>query len=166
MVYYTPMNLLLIIITLFDEKYFPVLLVIMDSFFNACFYYFRKWPYDNFNVAFLEKHMSYCLGYGFFVSVVTNVMLPPSMSIGGYLLISQWMIINALYHTPPHKEFSSFDDIRKVLFNREERRKLPSAYNIHRENLKERAYRKKIMKDCVFMKSFFGLTERINLYLN
>lgn len=53
MVYYTPMNLLLIIITLFDEKYFPVLLVIMDSFFNTAFYYFRKWPYDKYNVAFL-----------------------------------------------------------------------------------------------------------------
>jgi hypothetical protein len=119
MLYYTPMNVLLIIITLFDEKYFPVLLVIMDSFFNACFYYFRKWPYDNFNVAFLEKHMAYCLGYGFFVSVVTNVMLPPSMSIGAYLLISQWMIINALYHTPPKVEFSSFSEIYKIITNRE-----------------------------------------------
>lgn len=45
--------------------------------------------------------MPYCLGYGAFVSIFANVILPPSMSIGGYLLISQWMIINALYHTPP-----------------------------------------------------------------
>lgn len=101
MVYYTPMNLLVVVITLFDEKYFPILLVIMDSFFNTAFYFFRKWPYDKYNVAFLEKFMPYCLGYGAFVSIFANVILPPSMSIGGYLLISQWMIINALYHTPP-----------------------------------------------------------------
>jgi hypothetical protein len=79
--------------------------------------------------------MAYSLGYGFFVSITTNVMLPPSMSIGAYLLISQWMIINALYHTPPQKEFSSFSEIILVLTNREERRKLPSAYNIHRDRL-------------------------------
>jgi hypothetical protein len=53
MVYYTPMNLLVVVITLFDEKYFPILLVIMDSFFNTAFYFFRKWPYDKYNVAFL-----------------------------------------------------------------------------------------------------------------
>lgn len=131
----------------------------MDSFFNTAFYYFRKWPYDKYNVAFLEKNLAYCLGYGSFVSVVTNVMLPPSMSIGGYLLISQWMIINALYHTPPQKEFNSFAEIYQVLSSREERRRLPSAYNIHRNRLNnERGYIKKIMDDCVFMKSFFSLT--------
>jgi hypothetical protein len=130
----------------------------MDSFFNTAFYYFRKWPYDKYNVAFLEKNLAYCLGYGFFVSIVTNVMLPPSMSIGGYLLISQWMIINALYHTPPQKEFNSFAEIYEVLSSREERRKLPSAYNIHRSRLNERGYIKQIMDDCVFMKSFFSLT--------
>lgn len=109
MVYYTPMNLLLIIITLFDETYFPILLVVMDSFFNAAFYYFRKWPYDRYNVAFLEKQMAYSLGYGFFVSLVSNVLLPSTMSIGGYLLISQWMIINAICHSPPAVEFNSFE---------------------------------------------------------
>jgi hypothetical protein len=101
MVYYTPVNILLIVITLFDEVYFPWIMTIMDCFFNTAFYYFRKWPYDKYNVAFLEAHMSYAMGYGAFVSVVTNIMLPTSMSIGGYLLISQWMIINAFCHTPP-----------------------------------------------------------------
>jgi len=108
----------------------------MDCFFNTAFYYFRKWPYDKYNVAFLESHMSYALGYGAFVSVVTNIILPTSMSIGGYLLISQWMIINALCHTPPIVEFNSFADIIRML-NPEERKKLPSAYNVHRKKLKE-----------------------------
>lgn len=49
--------------------------------------------------------MSYAMGYGAFVSVMSNVVLPSSMSIGGYLLISQWMIINALCHSPPNIEF-------------------------------------------------------------
>ena len=29
----------------------------MDSFFNTAFYYFRKWPYDKYNVAFLEAKL-------------------------------------------------------------------------------------------------------------
>jgi len=41
------------VIGIFDKVYFPILLVIVDSFFNAAFYYFRKWPYDKYNVAFL-----------------------------------------------------------------------------------------------------------------
>ena len=110
--------------------------------------------------------MPYCLGYGFFVSLATRIILPSSMAIGGYLLISQWMIINALYHTPPQIQLHSFEDIFRVLTNRDERRRLPSAYNIHREKLnKDHAYRKRIMDDCIFMKSFFRLTEKINKYI-
>ena len=160
------MSLLLIVISFFDRIYFPVLLVIIDSFFNAAFYYFRKWPYDKYNVAFLEKIMPYCLGYGFFVSLITRIILPGSMGIGGYLLISQWMIINALYHTPPQIKFNSFEEIYNVLTNRDERRRLPSAYNIHRDKLnKDNIYRKQIIDDCIFMKSFFSLTEKINKYI-
>jgi hypothetical protein len=81
--------------------------------------------------------MSYAMGYGAFVSVVTNIMLPTSMSIGGYLLISQWMIINALCHTPPDIEFNSLGEIIKVLTKSEERRKLASAYNIHRKKMRD-----------------------------
>lgn len=101
------MNVFLIVITMFEVTYSPWLLVIMDSFFNAAFYYFRKWPYDKYNVAFLEKQMAYCLGYGFPVSFITNWLLPPSFSIGGYLLISQYMIVNALCHSPPKITFNS-----------------------------------------------------------
>ena len=111
MAFYTPVSLLLIIFTLFEERYFPWVLAIMDCFFNTAFYFFRKWPYDRYNVAFLESHMSYALGYGAFVSIMTDIILPPSMSIGGYLLISQWMIINALYHSPPKIEFNSLSEI-------------------------------------------------------
>ena len=45
------------------------------------------------------------MGYGTFISVVTDVLLPSSVSIGGYLLISQWMVINALYYSMPEVEF-------------------------------------------------------------
>jgi hypothetical protein len=115
MVYYTPVNLLLIIISLFDEKYFPWIIAVMDCFFNTAFYYFRKWPYDKYNVAFLEAHMSYALGYGAMVSVLTNVFLPPSMSIGAYLLLSQWMIINAIIHSPPANKITSFAMLVQVV---------------------------------------------------
>jgi hypothetical protein len=106
--------------------------------------------------------MSYALGYGAFVSITTDILLPTSVSIGGYLLISQWMIINALYHSPPEVEFTSFADILNI-FKGDERKKLPSAYNIHRQKLRsDRAYRSEIMNDAYFMKPFFGLTAKIN----
>ena len=69
------------------------------------------------------------------MSIVTNVLLPSTMSIGGYLLISQMMIINAFCHTPPEVEFNSFAEIFNILGKRSERRKLKSAYNIHRKLL-------------------------------
>jgi hypothetical protein len=95
------MNLLIIIVTLFDDRYFPLLLVIMDSFFNSAFYFFRRWPYDIFNVAYLERNMAYNLGYGLFVSIMVNIVLQNTISMAGYLLMSQWMIINAMIHSPP-----------------------------------------------------------------
>jgi hypothetical protein len=101
MAFYTPVSILLILFGFFDQIYFPWMLAIMDCFFNTVFYYFRKWPYDKYNVAFLEAHMSYSLGFGAFVSIATDIILPSPLSISGYLLISQWMIINALYYNPP-----------------------------------------------------------------
>lgn len=109
--------------------------------------------------------MSYCLGYGLFVSVVANIILPPSLSITGFLLISQWMIINAICHSPPEIEFHSFQEIWEVLTTPEKRRRLKSAYNIHRRQLKNVSYRKQLIKDCYFMKSFFTLTDKINIYI-
>ena len=101
------MRILLIIVTLLDQSYFPWVLVLMDSFFNTAFYFFRKWPYDKYNVAFLEKNLPYCIGYGFPVSFMVTILLPSSMATGGYLLISQYMIINALTHSPPQVLFTS-----------------------------------------------------------
>ena len=53
MAFYTPVSLLLVLFSLFDQQYFPWVLAIMDCFFNTAFYFFRKWPYDRYNVAFL-----------------------------------------------------------------------------------------------------------------
>ena len=101
------MRIILIIVTLLDQSYFPWVLVLMDSFFNTAFYFFRKWPYDKYNVAFLEKNLSYCIGYGLPVSFIVTMVLPSSMATGTYLLISQYMIINAMAHSPPHAIFTS-----------------------------------------------------------
>lgn len=160
LLFYTPANLLLIIINIFERTYFPWAIALMDSFFNTAFYYFRKWPYDKYNVAFLEVNMSYAMGYGAFVSVVTDVLLPSPLSIGAYLLLSQMMIINTMHHTPPAVEFNSLGDIFKAL---KDRRKLPSAYNKHRKSLREsKEYRSELMKSCYFMKPFFSLTAKLN----
>jgi len=114
MVFYIPVSYLLTILSLFDQIYFPWMLAIMDCFFNTAFYYFRKWPYDKYNVAFLEAYMSYCLGFGALVSITIDIVIPSYLSISGYMLISQWMIINALYYNPPAIEFNSFADIVKI----------------------------------------------------
>lgn len=162
MAFYMPVSLFLIVCSLFDQKYFPWVLAIMDCFFNTAFYYFSKWPYDKYNVAFLEANMSYAIGFGAFVSILTDALLPSSVSVGAYLLLSQWMIINALCFSPPEVEFHSLADLTKV-FKGEERKKMASAYNIHRQRLREsKEYRKDIMKNCVFMTPFFRLTAKIN----
>ena len=122
MVYYTPMNLIVILITLMDESYSPWVLVTMDCFFNTALYFFRKWPYDKYNVAFLESHLAYSMGFGLFVSFMANIVLPASLSISGFLLISQWMIINAIIFTPPDKDFSSLDEVWLYVSNRSKRR--------------------------------------------
>ena len=106
--------------------------------------------------------MAYAMGYGAFVSITCDILLPTSLSIGGYLLISQWMVINALYHSLPEVEFNSFIDIVQI-FKGDSRKKLNSAYNIHRLKLREnKQYRIDIMRNCYFMKPFFSLTSKIN----
>ena len=67
--------------------------------------------------------MSYALGFGAFVSILTDALLPSSVAVGAYLILSQWMIINALYFSPPQVEFNSFGDILNV-FKREVGEKL------------------------------------------
>jgi hypothetical protein len=135
------MNAIIILITFFDETFSPWVLVITDCFFNSCFYYFRKWPYDKYNVAYLERNLPYCMGYGLFVSLVANIILPSTMAIGGFLLISQIMIINAICHAPIEMEFHSFSEIFNVVFHRSVRMGLANAYNNHRRQLRDRTYR-------------------------
>lgn len=53
----------------------------------------------------MEKNLAYMLGYGLFVSVVCNFLLPPSLARPAYFLLSQWMIINAVLHSPPSTAF-------------------------------------------------------------
>jgi hypothetical protein len=81
------------------------------------------------------------MGYGLFVSLVTNILLPSTMSIGGFLLISQIMIINAICHSPIEVEFHSFKEILNVVSNRSVRMGLANAYNNHRRQLRDRNYR-------------------------
>lgn len=131
------MNAIVIVISLFEDTWSPIILTITDSFFNAAFYFFRKWPYDKFNLAFMEKNMAYMLGYGFFVSFITNLPLPPSLSIGCYLILGQWMIINAILTSPPEIEFTSWGQIYRAVTNYDERRKLINGYNIHRRKLRD-----------------------------
>ena len=114
MAFYMPVSLFLIICSLFDQVYFPWILAIMDCFFNTAFYFFCKWPYDRYNVAFLEVHMSYSVGFGAFVSILTDALLPSSVSVGAYLILSQWMIINALCFSPPEATFKNFSDIANI----------------------------------------------------
>ena len=162
MAFYMPVSIFLIICGLFDQKYFPWVLAIMDCFFNTAFYYFSKWPYDRYNVAFLEANMSYAVGFGAFVSILTDALLPSSVAVGSYLILSQWMIINALCFSPPEIEFNSFGDIL-MIFKGDERKKMHSAYNIHRKKLRgNKNYRIEIMKNCIFMTPFFKLTAKIN----
>jgi hypothetical protein len=75
--------------------------VFFNSFFNSTFYFFRRWHYDRYNVAFLAHHLFYNVGFGMFVTVVSDLLLPKTLSTGAYMMISQFMIINALLHSPP-----------------------------------------------------------------
>lgn len=51
--YYTPINLCLMVFTMYFPILGSILLVISESFFNATFYFLEKWPYDRFNIAFV-----------------------------------------------------------------------------------------------------------------
>lgn len=61
----------------------------------------KTWPFDKYNIGFMEKNMAYMLGYGFTVSVVCNYFLSGSLSTGAYLIISLWMLINSVVYSPP-----------------------------------------------------------------
>lgn len=111
LLYYTPIFLGCLILS----SYFPTLgtlcLLISEAFFNSAFYFLKKWPYDRYNIGFIEKNLAYMLGYGFFVSLVCNVLLSGEWARGMYFLISQWMIINCILFSPTDKEFENWDEL-------------------------------------------------------
>ena len=78
-----------------------MMLLVSESFFNSIFYFLKKYPYDRYNIGFIEKNAAYMFGYGFFVSFVCNVCLTGDFSRAAYFVISQWMIINCILHSPP-----------------------------------------------------------------
>ena len=115
LLYYTPIFLFFLIFT----KYFPIIgticLVISESFFNSTFYFLKKWPYDRYNIAFMERNLPYMLGYGLVVSIVCNVVLKGIFSSAAYFILSQWMIINCVIFSPPEVEFKSWDHVMEVI---------------------------------------------------
>lgn len=123
------------------------MLILSESFFNGVFYFMKTWPFDKYNIGFMEKNMSYMVGYGFTVSVVCNYFLSGSMATGAYLVLSLWMLINSVIYSPPLIQFNSFDDILKILANQNERNILKNAYNQHRLKMrKDAVYREYIIR--------------------
>ena len=110
-------------------------LIISESYFNGIFFFLRKWPYDEFNVGFIERKWAYLTGYGLFISIVCNYLLAgnPLVSNGGYLLLSVWMIVNMAVSSPPDLEIKSLEDVAKALVSK--RRELNNSYNAHRDKL-------------------------------
>lgn len=67
----------------------------------------KTWPFDKYNIGFMERNMSYMVGYGFTVSVVCNLVLAGSYATGAYLILSLWMLINSVIYSPPEVKFTS-----------------------------------------------------------
>lgn len=86
------------------------------------------------------------LGYGFTVSFVTNILFTGDIARGLYLLISQWMIINTVLHSPPDlptiNTEKGIESLKSVLMMRTERSSLSNGYNEHRMRIRsDKQYR-------------------------
>ena len=77
----------------------------------------------------MELNLSYMLGYGFFVSLVCNVILSGEWARAMYFLISQWMIINSILFGPPKQQFESMEEVFECFKSSEKRAQLPNGYN-------------------------------------
>jgi hypothetical protein len=122
-------------------------LIIWESFFNGIFFFLRKWPYDEFNIGFIERKWAYLTGYGLFISIVCNYIFVsnPLISTGMYLLLSVWLIVNMAVSSPPELNIQSPVDMLTALVCK--RSLLSNSYNIHRDKLKDNpAYRAEIKK--------------------
>lgn len=139
------------------------LLILSESFFNGVFYFMKTWPFDKYNIGFMEKNMSYMIGYGLFVSLVCNYFLAGSLATGAYLVLSLWMLINSIMYSPPMIEFKSIDDIIKIFASETSRNKLKNAYNHHRLKIrKDPVYREYIIRKIFVVYPALKITSMLN----
>jgi hypothetical protein len=89
----------------------------------------KTWPFDKYNIGFMEKNIAYMIGYGFTVSLICNYVLSGPFSTGAYLIMSLWMLINSVVYSPPLVQFESKEDILRIFANSAERKQLKNAYN-------------------------------------
>ena len=100
-----------------------LVLIVLESFFNGAFYYLQNWPYDVFNVGFIEKNFAYMFGYGFVISVICNYFLEGIYATAAYLIISLWMLINTIVFSPPEVKFNNLNDVVEIIFKKYKQRK-------------------------------------------
>ncbi len=114
-----------------------LILIVSESFFNGAFYFLQNWPYDVFNVGFIEKNFAYMLGYGFVISFICNYFLEGVYATAAYMIISIWMLINTIVYSPPEVTFNNYNDIIQTIFKKYKQRKfLKNEYNKHRERIR------------------------------
>lgn len=138
-------------------------LIFSESFFNGIFFFLRKWPYDEYNIGFIEKKWAYLTGFGLVISVVCNYLLASNalVSNGAYLLLSVWMIVNMTVSSPPDLEIKSLTEMINAL--KSKRRELNNSYNAHRDKLKDSLeYRTEIKKEIVLLRPILKATNKIN----
>jgi hypothetical protein len=75
-------------------------MVVSEAFFSATFFFLSTWPYDKYNVAFLELNIAYLTGFGMFISILGNYLLTGITSLGVCMLFSLWMLINSVLYSP------------------------------------------------------------------
>lgn len=138
-------------------------LIISESYFNGIFFFLRKWPYDEYNVGFMEKSWAYLTGFGLAISIICNYLFASNnlLSTGFYFLLSVWMIVNMTVSSPPDLEIKSFSDMYKVLTTK--RKDLNNSYNAHRDKLKDSLeYRTEIKREIRLLRPILYATNKIN----
>lgn len=120
----------------------------------------EKWPYDRYNIAFIENNVAYMLGFGFVVSFVCNWCLEGFYAIAAFFMVSLWMMINCQLYGPPSVEaFRDWGHFWGCITSHEERARLPNAFNLHRERLrKDKEYRKNLKKNTKIVRPALLLT--------
>ena len=123
----------------------------------------KTWPFDKYNIGFMEKNMSYMIGYGLIVSLICNYFLAGPLATGAYLVLSLWMLINSIMYSPPLVEFKSIEDIIEIFTNESSRNKLKNAYNYHRLKIrKDPVYREYIIRKIFVVYPALKITSMLN----